>query len=143
MRTTTQTEAEGWCPKSDGASQLELAPCRVGSLVRAADVCAGRRPSTGGLGLGSLSFAITRTWTPTPERVPNGIAAGHWLVRPHERRRPQAITLTLRVTYVFPMTSHVEVVAHLVKATLACGDVIGAREHEPRERAVGLTLGSF
>jgi hypothetical protein len=63
--------------------------------------------------LGSLSFAITRTWTPTPARVPNGIAAGHGLVRPHERRRPQRIAPTLRVMYVFPMTHHVECVALL------------------------------
>ena len=55
--------------------------------------------------MGSLSFAITRSWTPTPARVQNGIAAGHGLVRPHECRRPQRIALTLRVMYVFPMTT--------------------------------------
>ena len=66
--------------------------------------------------MGSLSFAITRSWTPTQARVQNGIAAGHGLVRPHECRRPQTIALTLRVMYVFPMTHHVECVAHLVKA---------------------------
>lgn len=67
----------------------------------------------GGLGLGSLSFAITRTGTPGPARVQNGIAAGHELVPPHERRRPQRIALTLSAMNLFPMTHHVECVALL------------------------------
>lgn len=55
--------------------------------------------------------AITRNWAPTPARVPNGVAAGRGLVRPHERRRPQTIALTLSVMCVFPMTHQVECAA--------------------------------
>ena len=69
--------------------------------------------------MGSLSFAITRIGTPRRARVQNGIAAGHGLVRPHERRRPQAIALTLRVLYIFPMTHHVECAA-LVRVEPGC-----------------------
>lgn len=67
----------------------------------------------GELGLGSLSFAITRSWTPMPARVQNGIAAGHSLVRPHVPSQQQRIASTLRVMSVFPMTHHVECVALL------------------------------
>ena len=66
--------------------------------------------------MGSLSFAITRSWTPTLARVQDGIAARHGPVRPPERTRPQRIALTLRVMYGFPMTHHVECIAHLVKS---------------------------
>lgn len=75
--------------------------------------CSRLRRSAGGLGLGSLSFAIARNWTPAPAGVQNDIAAGHGLVPPHECRRPQRIALTLSIMYVFPMTSHLELVAQL------------------------------
>ena len=66
--------------------------------------------------MGSLSFAIARNWTPATAGVQNDIAAGQGLVRPHALGRPQTIALRLTVMYVFPMTSHVECVALLVKS---------------------------
>lgn len=77
--------------------------------------------------MGSLSFAKPRNEVPLSPDVQNGIAAGHGLVRPHERRRTQAIAPTLRAMNVFPMTSHVEVVAQLVKSDA------GLRKHNPLE----------
>jgi hypothetical protein len=65
--------------------------------------------------LGSLSFAKPRNEVPLSPGVQNGIAAGHGLVRPHERRRTQSIAPTLRATNDFPMTHHVECVALLEK----------------------------
>lgn len=66
--------------------------------------------------MGSLSFASTRNWVPPSPDVESSIGAGHRLVRPLVRRRPQRIAPTLRVMYVFPMTHHVECVALLEKS---------------------------
>ena len=50
----------------------------------------------------------------------------------------------LRAFDLFPMTHHVECVAHCSrKAALTCGDVIWALGRESRERALRLTLGSL
>lgn len=47
---------------------------------------------------------------------PNGIAAGQVLISAPERSRSQKITLALSPIDVLPMTSHVEVVATVVRA---------------------------
>ena len=66
--------------------------------------------------MGSLSLAITRKRGPMLASVQDGIAAGHGLGLSHERKRPQRMALTLRLMYVFPMTSHTECVALLEPA---------------------------
>jgi hypothetical protein len=65
--------------------------------------------------LGSLSFAITRTWTPTPARVQNGIAAGQSPFWSDVVSQLQTIALTLSAIDAFAMTSHAECVARLEK----------------------------
>ena len=99
---------------------LTIVPPLVTSAGRAgpeyAAVCDLRSSLTGGLGLGSLSFAKPRNGVPPSPDVQNGIAAGQGLVRLHERKRAQRIAVTLRVMYASPMTHHVECVALLTRS---------------------------
>jgi hypothetical protein len=74
----------------------------------AADVCDRRRPSVGGLGLGSLWFAMARIWPLATARVQDGIAAGHGRFRSPERNCWQRIAVPARPHRRLPMTHHVE-----------------------------------
>ena len=65
--------------------------------------------------MGSLWFAKARNTAPAPAVPEDGIAAGQRPVSPPARSRPQRIAFTLVIIGFFPMTSHLECVAHLVK----------------------------
>jgi len=66
--------------------------------------------------LGSLWFAKARNTAPAPAVPKDGIAAGQRLVSPKERSQPQRIAVALNSIGAFPMTFHLECVAHLVKS---------------------------
>ena len=65
--------------------------------------------------MGSLRFARTRDTAPPRAVSEDGIPADQRPVSPLDRSWGQRIAFTLSTVGVFPMTSHVECVAQLVK----------------------------
>lgn len=99
-------------------AQGSAAPNLAAGVARCAlcgRMCARRNPIPRGLALGALWIAEGRSGTPARCGAATDEPAGQPLDFTDARNRRQGIALTLSTIGVFPMTSHVECVAHLVK----------------------------